>query len=245
MKKSLLIIAASALAFSWALTAAAEEATLELTVNGSTTPVKVNAKVRGEASTSRPILEKRDVLKAQIEAKKQELQDKREEVKDKREEVKEKMSEKREDIKELRAEVREKASDRLDLIVKNAGKRLSHALEELNSIKARIESRLTKFEQAGATTTSARADLSIAVSKLAIASTSVQAVLSTPISTSTPTTTAAALKTAVKTAQTAIQDAHKSLMQVIADMKGLQGTLMRDKEKRDRPATTTASTTRN
>jgi len=173
---------------------------IEKEVTGTTTRVdraKIRQSFRIEATTTAsttkeiPGIKKND-LKTEIEARKQELANRR---------------------ASTTAEIK---ATKVTAAVKTAQSHLDQEIQRLGEIKTKIDSRLSKLDQAGATTTAARADLALSVTALQTAQTKADAIAIVDVSTSNA---ADAIRQAVQDAQNAINDAQKSLTQVVADMK--------------------------
>lgn len=194
----------------------------------------VRANVSVQASVRPPIAGERG-----------EIKDKRMEIKTQIETRKQELEAKRASSTEARIETRAtKASNRIAETIREAQNRLNGEIKRLGDIKAKIDSRLVKFEQVGATTTLARADEALAVTAIAGAQTQINAIASFQVSTTATTTvnvkaSTDALRQAIKAAQTAINDAQKALMKVVSDMKGLEASV---KVKADVEASSSAET---
>lgn len=152
------------------------------------------------SSTKAAIKDIRVELKSQIEAKKQEIQSKR---------------------ASTTAEIK---LMKVAETVKQSKAHLTNELSKLADAKARIDSRLAKFDEAGANTVAAKADLALAVTAIAAAQAKVDAVASVQASLDTK-AFADALRKAVKDAQTSINDAQKALVKVTGDMRGLEASV--------------------
>lgn len=160
-----------------------------------------------------------------------------------RAELKKEIEVKKQEIKTMKTERASTTTDaklaKLNEAVKSSQIHLTKELSRLNDAKTKIESRLAKFEQAGANVTVAKADLALAITALATVQTKINAVGTVQAGTDTK-AFAEALRTAVKAAQSSINDARKALSKVTSDMKGLEASIKRMKN-----ATSTASSTRN
>lgn len=218
--------------------------------SGSVPPIPPN----GVRPTVQAILlegrAKADALRNEIEAKKGELKDMRQgiasttqtlrgEIKDKIGEVRAFASTTRGEIKdsreemrrnasttraEIRADVKEKAYKRLVETASTTQSHLYKAIDRLNEIKTKIDSRITKFADSGVDVTLARADLITANFKIDQAKASVGLLSGIVISTDDPRDSLVSLKDAVKTAQKAINDAHQALVNVVKNFKPAVGT---------------------
>lgn len=102
----------------------------------------------------------------------------RENVKEKRAELEEKRSEVRENVKERRDEVRQKMEERKSEILSRMAhqmiRRMKAAIERLDKLADRIDSRITKLKAKNIDTTKAETNISIARAKIAEAITAVK-----------------------------------------------------------------------
>jgi hypothetical protein len=172
---------------------------------------------------------KRDDMKAIASTTRADIKEKRVEMKGAasttRQTLKNEIEQKKQELKTERASTTDEIKlIKINGVIKDSGLHLSAELSKLNDAKTRIDSRLAKFEQAGGNTTTARADLALAVTSLATAQTKIDAVSAVQASTDTK-TFADALRTAVKDAQSAINDAQKALSKVTSDMRGLEASI--------------------
>ena len=131
------------------------------------------------------------------------------------------------------AAIKETAIERVNNALKLATSHLNQEIQRLTDIKAKIDTRLDKFDQNGGNTSVARADLALAVTSINTAQADVTAVGAVTITTDLK-ASAEAIRTAVKTAQESINAAQKALSKVVSDMRGL--------EAETQTATTTSST---
>lgn len=158
-----------------------------------------------------------------------------------------KMEDRRGEIEQKRAEMKNDMQGRMANIMQKQGerviKRLEAALERLNNIAGRIDSRIDKLGEKGVNTTKAKADLVIAKTKIDAAKVKLGAAKTAIIGIMSDTGTAATstpgammsgkitlIKEQVRGVEEALKDAHKALVLVITDLKGKSVT-----------ATTTAS----
>ncbi len=198
MKKTLIIGSAIALSLVGASAAQAETATVTATVAATTTRPAIKAQMKAE------IKDIRAEIKTEIQAKKQELQAKR---------------------ASTTAEIK---LAKVAETIKQSKIHLANEISRLNDAKSRIDSRIAKFDQAGANTVAVKADLALAVTAIAGAQAKVDAVGSVQPSTDTK-AFADSLRKAVKDAQTSINDAQKALIKVTSDMKGLEASVKASK----------------
>ncbi len=108
-----------------------------------------------------------------------------------------------------------------------SSERLTQELARFRQIQTKIESRLTKLDAEGASTTDARIVLANAITKLSQAETSIKALADVQISKDDPRSSTEAVKTAIMAAQDALKSAHQALMDVLPAMKGLQASVKR------------------
>jgi len=147
-------------------------------------------------------------------------------TKDKRMELKAEIDERKQELESRRASTTADIKmTKVTETMKLASVHLTSELTRLGDIKTKIDSRLSKFDQAGASTTAARADLATAVSLMTTAQTKIAAVSTISASTTDAKASADAVRQAVKDAQSAINDAQKALMQVVSDMRGLEASV--------------------
>lgn len=166
----------------------------------------------------------------------------------KRLEIKNEVRDTRGGIKNEREDMRGKIENARTRMIKNEIKkvveRFRAAIERLQKLAERIDSRIKKFEVAGADMTIPKAKLLEAQAKIDIAKVDVNAVLSfaTNFSTTTGTTTKGVLDQAkglAKAAERAIQAAQKALADTVASMKpGLEWVKDHASTTKDRASTT-------
>lgn len=241
------------LAFLPLTSGANEEASVEINSSirmKSETKTEMRIKAETEFEARKMELEKRrEDLKAEMEQKREEIKNqmeaKRDEMEQKRENIKDQIETKREEIKDKMEERRETAlsviKERLDKFSENVVKRFNAAIERLETLANRIDSRIAKMEEEGLDVLNAKELLSIAEVKIETAKTSTagislesQAVVSDSDTSSTTTIKANfdTLRRQIETAKTDIKAAHTALVDVINTLKpGL------------RKATSTATTT--
>ena len=241
MNKSIITVSLSALAVLGAQTASAEE--IQATVNAGA-PVKVDARVPSPTGIKPELRAIKAEIKAHATSARADMKAVKVDAKAQRKEVastsKAQMEAKREalkveiearkaELKEKKAEFKDAGAARIGNVIQNAVERLNHALERLAKIKDMIETRLAKLESAGGNTAHARAELAVATEKIEAANAAIQVVAdfhSTSTSASASTTIdIQGFKEVAKNAQSAVIEAHKSLMNVVSEMKGIQGSI--------------------
>jgi hypothetical protein len=130
----------------------------------------------------------------------------------------------KEDLANRRASTTEAVKTvRFNETMKLSQTHLTQEVSRLSDIKAKIDTRLTKFDTQGVSTVAVRADLALAVTAIADAQTKISAAGSVQLTTDTK-ASADAVRQAVKDAQTAINAAQTALMKVVSDMKGLEAS---------------------
>lgn len=179
---------------------------------------KLASTTRGELKDQRQevrgeIMDKRDEFR-------KEASTTRGEIKDKRDEFRKEASTTRAEIKQ---DVKDRAAKRLGETVTNATRQLNQAISRLEEIKAKIDSRITKFAEKGVDVTLARADLLTASFKIDQAKTAVSAISGVVVSTTDPKTSLESLKTVVETAKKAVEDAHRALVNTVENFKPAVG----------------------
>jgi hypothetical protein len=222
-----------------------------------------------ENSLIKPGLDTKPGLKARVEAKfenNKDIRNLRASTTERIKELKDAKKENRQEIKDLRAsstlmfkEMKDKKREivkqmelrtfeiRKDALVKE----LTVALKNLDNIKVRIDERIVKSEQAGRNMTKAKAELVIALEKLAKAKTAVASLASFTYGTSTTNTT---LSTTTATSTRKIElekprkvgdEAIKAVKEARDSMKKVVEFIAKDMGKKigNNTATTTATTT--
>ncbi len=149
---------------------------------------------------------------------------------------------------EMRSKMAEMMKDKL---AKVDGKRMGVAREfevairNLNSLSARVESRIVKMEASGANMSASRILLTTAKANIVLAQTEVTNLENLLVATSTSTSTKkailASVKAEVKKAREAVKTAHKSLVQVIVSLKPGQNMASSTKEHEDNEHSTSTN----
>lgn len=148
----------------------------------------------------------------------------REEVSEMRKDMMENRAEMKEEMAENRAEMQKEVvshmAERFDKIL---AKRMDAALERLNSISSRIETRLTKLEGQGIDVAKAKSLLAEAKVKITKASSDINTlkgeVEKSTYATSTPRDMANKFKTLAETAKESLKSAHKALVLTVESIK--------------------------
>ncbi len=192
--------------------------------------------------------------RAELEARKREEQDKREENKDT---IKATIDAKKEAVKtaveERRQNVEKQVIDRLKKFVANLVNRFEAAVERLNTLSTRIESRIAKLEAAGIDVTESKTLLVAAKLKIQVASSSIAQIQTKADAVITGDTRALypELKSTVEQEKALIKEAQAALVEVVKSLK--PGQLKLDAKLKTKgegkvsttTATTTATTTDN
>ncbi len=233
--------------------------------NISFADTRVSAEAGVRASGSGTSTEARLRAKAELDLRKKELEERREslkeEMEEKRENLKKEMEEKREGAKEeletrketLKDKMEErkdgaltKIQERLKKFNENVIERFEAAVERLEKLAQRIDSRIAKMEAENIDVKGAKDLMVVAKLKIETAKTSISGIdfESEVIASSTATTTVAfkkdfeSLKLQIEKAKTDIKAAHAALVDVINSLKpGL------NKKGTSTSATSTATTT--
>ncbi len=216
----------------------------------------VNAEIRAKAQADfearkMELEQKREDLKMEMEKRREELKTQMEERKDemeqKRETVKDQVEAQREEIRNQMEERREGAigviKERLSKFTENLVKRFDAAIERLEVLADRIDSRISKMEAENLDVTDAKELMVVARIKLETAKTSAAGIdlESVLVASSTATTTATikadfdSLRTQIEKAKSDIKAAHAALVDVIKNLKPGQ--------RKQPTATSTATTT--
>ena len=167
---------------------------------------RLKAKAELEAKRKAEAAEKRDTIKSNIDAK--------------REAIKSEVEERRENVKE-------KIKDRLDKFIQNIIERFTAAINRLEKLSDRINSRIAKLEADGADMTKSKTLMVEAEAKIEVAKASV-----TLIKIDETASTTAALKTSfpdlkakIEKAKSDIKAAHAALVEVVISLKPGQARL--------------------
>lgn len=225
-------------------------ASAEETSTSVETSVDVKANIDGRAPTKAE-MELRLKAKAELDARKKELEQKREtirtEIEKRKEELKTEINEKKDSIKNEVEKKRENAinqiKERLAKFVANTIERYEAAIERLEKLAQRIDSRIAKFEAEGVNVTKAKELMVVAKLKIETAKTSVSGInLQSELTASSTATTTVMIKkdfeglrVQLEKAKTDIKAAHAALVDVVKNLK----------PGRNKTATSTATSTEN
>ncbi len=160
---------------------------------------------------------RRDVMRGAIEDRK-ELQ---KEIKDDRMQM-------RSEIKERKAALKDRIKDALKTRLGSAITRLNNAVQQFDSLSARIQSRIDKLKASGATTTTAESALSSAASLIVVAKADITALQSLVNSASSSADDAATetikaqIKTAMEKATASVKAAHEGLRAAVQTLSGIK-----------------------
>lgn len=197
---------------------------------GTTTEARLKAKTEYELR-KKELEERKEELKNQFEAKKTEIEQRREEIKDQIEVRKTEMEQKREEVKNKIEEKKEaaliKIQERLNKFVTNIKERFTAAIERLETLASRIDSRIVKMEAENIDVTKAKELMAVAKIKIETAKTSIAGIdLESQVIVSSAATTTAAfkgdfqiLKNQVGQAKKDIKAAHAALVDVVNNLK--------------------------
>ena len=168
-----------------------------------------------ETSTSTDHQDRKTTIKEEVEAKKetikQNLQTKKEEIKN--------------SVEKTRQNATNKIVDRINQFVQNIITRYEAAINRLETLSARIDSRITKMEDKNIDVTIGKDLLAIARTKIETAKISTAGIASTTDNMIFGTTTAAvkenfqAIKTQIEKAKEDIKAAHAALVDVVSSLK--------------------------
>jgi hypothetical protein len=190
-------------------------------------------------------------VRTAVEAKKAEIKNQQEQLKNTaktlRENEKEHRASTTAEIKDLRKDMKENRDDlRSDIVkirVSNTARVITATITRLEKITERIQSRLTKVQANGGTTTQAQVLVDAAKVNIADAKVQVGIIASLQVGSTTSSTTAATnfegIKAAAKVARESLESARQNLMKSVRYIQGLH--LGDDKDREH--ATTTATTT--
>lgn len=203
--------------------------------------------------------EARDKFEAEREAVKQQLQQDREKFKTEREDIKEEhqdavknilgdnslsTSSKREALKEERlvrkGKIDELKKDRIEAYASRMARRLTAAMNRVESLITRVEERLTKADTKGVDIKPAQASLADAKTSLSearIALADLQAKISDLLSTSTPAESLARVKDAAQSVITSTKNAHAKVIEAVTSLK----TVLKDQSENESAASTTST----
>jgi chromosome segregation ATPase len=253
--KLFLAVVIASIAFSPLLSNAEEgsasvDANIDASINkGSPRESEARIKAREDLEIRKKELEqKRETMKADIEAKREtmkaEIDAKKDEIDEKKDTIKAQIEERRQNIK---SEVEERKSnavgvikERIGTFTQNVIKRFNAAIERLDTLAGRIDSRIAKIEAEGGDTAKAKELMAVAKTQLETAKIStsgveleVKALISVEASTTAEIKDEFdSLKDQIEKAKGDIKKAHSSLIEVINSLKKVEIR-----------ATTTASTT--
>ncbi len=155
---------------------------------------------------------------------------------------------------EMRAKVAETMKDKLAKVdAKRMGvaREFEVAIRNLNSLSARVESRIVRLEAQGANMSASRILLTTAKANIVLAQNEVtnleNLLVATSTSTSTKKSIMAGIRAEAKQAREAVKTAHKSLVQVIVSLKPGQNMASSTKEhgENDNEHSTTSTSTNN
>lgn len=212
-KIALLVSFASVALFLGATSAQALTATSSLPgINKEVREERADFRENVVKPTLQDIKEQREAMKGASSTTRTEI---RGDIKTQREELKEKRQSFREDM-------RKKLAEGLRARLLKSLSRIDVALDRLENINRRVETRITKLESAGINPITSKELLIIAKSKNLVARTAVSdarsALSAATISTSTDT---GALKDILKTAETSAKEAHKATTEAVSSLQGL------------------------
>lgn len=251
--KLFLTIVIASIALSPILSTAESGASVDVNTSQNSGKTRVESEARIKAREDlelrkKELEQKRESMKAEIEAKREtmkaDIDAKKDEINEKKDTIKAQIEERKQNIK---SEVEERRSnavgvikERIGTFTQNVIKRFNAAIERLDTLTERIDSRIAKIEADGGDTTKAKELMAVAKTQLETAKVSTSGVeleVETLISVEASTTAEIrdefdSLKDQIEKAKGDIKKAHASLIEVINSLK--KGQLR---------ATTTASTT--
>ena len=152
---------------------------------------------------------------------KDKLDDAKKKAEERREELKDKANTKREEVKKR---VAEKKRDSVKRLVSKTIERLTSAVEKMEKLASRLQEHINKFEEKGADTSYAQAQLDGAIVKLVEAKGAISALQGTQdelVSSEDPKTYFAGLKEEIKKIKDALVEAHRLLGSSMGEIKGL------------------------
>lgn len=166
-----------------------------------------------ETSTSTSVKEKNEVKKEKVEQKRETIKD---EIEAKKEALKN-------SIEERRQNALDKIKERVDKFVQNMTERFNAAIERLDTLASRIDSRIAKLKEAKIDATKAERLMATAKTKITVAKTSVSG-LTGAISDTASTTASVkeefkAIKDQIEKAKNDIKAAHAALVDVVNNLK--------------------------
>jgi len=175
----------------------------------------------------REVEQKREEIKNRVGEEKEVLKNR---IEERREELKQNLEQKREEIKNRVEERRQNATDqiteRVNKFISKIIERFSTAVNRLDILVIRIESRIEKIEARDIDVTEANDLLVIAKNKIETAKTSISLIALPEIIDPAASTTASAIKEAFETTKTQIEQAkkdlkaaHTALVEVIKSLK--------------------------
>lgn len=186
-------------------------------------------------ATKEQLEQKREELKQQLETRKEaiakQLEVKRETIKanieQKREAFANRVETKKAELatrgEEIKKRLETKAQEQVGKIVTNIIERFDSTVQNLIDLRARIESRITKFQEAGSDVSASINLLATADAKLEIAKTEItksQALIDSLLATASTTPISNTnIHAAVEVAKTSIKDAHSAYVDVVESLK--------------------------